>query len=158
MIDIYCICQVKFWFQTASYQYLRKESKLNRMRYCERERSGSVNLGQVAIQQCLWHSFYIQKYRYCRHNVTLQRVMGVVAVIGGGIRGLVSAYVVAKGGLDVVVYEKEEQLGGHAITVNFDAIDLDLRIFFLNPVSFHLFSFFSFRILWLFFFKLTQRK
>ncbi|KAG4180333.1 hypothetical protein ERO13_A10G159666v2 [Gossypium hirsutum] len=62
--------------------------------------------------------------------------MGVVAVIGGGIRGLVSAYVVAKGGVDVVVYEKEEQLGGHAITVNFDATELDHRLLFLNPASY----------------------
>ncbi|TYG49476.1 hypothetical protein ES288_D10G097300v1 [Gossypium darwinii] len=62
--------------------------------------------------------------------------MGVVAVIGGGIRGLVSAYVVAKGGVDVVVYEKEEQLGGDAITVNFDATDLDLCFLFLNPASY----------------------
>ncbi|KAK8333147.1 hypothetical protein V6Z12_A10G183900 [Gossypium hirsutum] len=91
----------------TSYLYLRKEPKLNRMRSCGRRRPGSVNLGQ--------------------------RVMGVVAVIGGGIRGLVSAYVVAKGGVDVVVYEKEEQLGGHAITVNFDATELDHRLLFLNP-------------------------
>ncbi|KAA3479520.1 cyclopropane synthase [Gossypium australe] len=62
--------------------------------------------------------------------------MGVVAVIGGGIRGLVSAYVVAKGGVDVVVYEKGEQLGGHATTVNFDATDLDLCCLFLNPASY----------------------
>ncbi|KAB2062725.1 hypothetical protein ES319_A10G172000v1 [Gossypium barbadense] len=49
---------------------------------------------------------------------------------------LVSAYVVAKGGVDVVVYEKEEQLGGHAITVNFDATELDHRLLFLNPASY----------------------
>lgn len=60
-----------------------------------------------------------------------------IAVIGGGIRGLVSAYVLAKSGFDdVVVYEKEEELGGHAKTVTFDAIDLDLGFFFLDPVSF----------------------
>ncbi|KAA3467921.1 cyclopropane synthase [Gossypium australe] len=56
-----------------------------------------------------------------------------VAVIGGGIKGLVSAYVLVKAGVDVVVYEKEEQLGGHAKTVNFDAVDLDLGFLFLNP-------------------------
>lgn len=58
------------------------------------------------------------------------------AVIGGGIRGLVSAYVLAKAGVNVVVYEKEDQFGGHAKTVNFHAIDLDLGFLFLNPVSF----------------------
>ena len=69
-----------------------------------------------------------------------------VAVIGGGIRGLVSAYVLSKSGVNVVVYEKEEQLGGHAKTVNFDGIDLDLGFLFLNPVSFF-FPFFFFSCL-----------
>ncbi|GMI93974.1 hypothetical protein like AT3G23510 [Hibiscus trionum] len=59
-----------------------------------------------------------------------------VAVVGGGIRGLVSAYVLAEAGVDVVVYEKEEQLGGHAKTLNFDAVDLDLSFLFLNPASY----------------------
>ncbi|OMP01710.1 Mycolic acid cyclopropane synthase [Corchorus capsularis] len=62
----------------------------------------------------------------------------VVAVIGGGIRGLVSAYILAKAGINVVVYEKEEQLGGHGTrTFNFDhAIDLDLGFLFLNPATY----------------------
>ncbi|XWS39151.1 hypothetical protein CRYUN_Cryun18bG0025500 [Craigia yunnanensis] len=59
-----------------------------------------------------------------------------VAVIGGGIRGLVSANVLAKAGVNVVVYEKEEQLGGHAKTVSFDDIDLDLGFLFLNPARY----------------------
>ncbi|OMO95385.1 Amine oxidase [Corchorus olitorius] len=65
-------------------------------------------------------------------------MMRVVAVIGGGIRGLVSAYVLAKAGVDVVVYEEEEQLGGHGTrTFNFDhAIDLDLGLLFLNPATY----------------------
>ncbi|XP_017974933.1 PREDICTED: uncharacterized protein LOC18603276 isoform X3 [Theobroma cacao] len=58
------------------------------------------------------------------------------AVIGGGIRGLVSAYVLAKAGVNVVVYEKEDQFGGHAKTVNFHAIDLDLGFLFLNPATY----------------------
>ncbi|XP_039009376.1 uncharacterized protein LOC120137774 [Hibiscus syriacus] len=56
-----------------------------------------------------------------------------VAIIGGGFRGLVLAYVLAEAGVDVVVYKKEEQLGGHAKTLNFDAVDLDLGFLFLNP-------------------------
>ncbi|XVF38512.1 hypothetical protein REPUB_Repub20aG0108400 [Reevesia pubescens] len=59
-----------------------------------------------------------------------------VAVIGGGIRGMVSAYVLAKAGVNVVVYEKQEQLGGHANTVTFDDIDLDLGFLFLNPATY----------------------
>ncbi|GMJ09940.1 hypothetical protein like AT3G23510 [Hibiscus trionum] len=53
-----------------------------------------------------------------------------------GIEGLVSAYVLANAGVDVAVYEKEEQLGGHAKTVNFDAVDLDLGFLFLNPARY----------------------
>ncbi|OMP01711.1 Mycolic acid cyclopropane synthase [Corchorus capsularis] len=62
----------------------------------------------------------------------------VVAVIGGGIRGLASAYILAKAGIDVVVYEKEEQLGGHGTrNFNFDhAIDLDLGFLFLNLATY----------------------
>ncbi|XP_039046359.1 uncharacterized protein LOC120186531 isoform X2 [Hibiscus syriacus] len=59
-----------------------------------------------------------------------------VAVIGGGIRGLVSAYVLAEAGVPVVVYEKQERLGGHAKTVNFDAVELDLGLLFLNPARY----------------------
>ncbi|GLU08230.1 hypothetical protein SLE2022_251540 [Rubroshorea leprosula] len=56
-----------------------------------------------------------------------------VAVIGGGICGLVSAFVLAKAGVSVVLYEKEDCLGGHAKTLNFDAVDLDLDFMFFNP-------------------------
>ncbi|GLT42101.1 hypothetical protein SLA2020_161210 [Shorea laevis] len=56
-----------------------------------------------------------------------------VAVIGGGISGLVSAFVLAKAGVSVVLYEKEDCLGGHAKTVTFDAVDLDLDFMFFNP-------------------------
>ncbi|EOY06147.1 Cyclopropane-fatty-acyl-phospholipid synthase [Theobroma cacao] len=54
-----------------------------------------------------------------------------VAVIGGGIGGLVSACVLAKAGANVVVYEKEEQVGGQAKT--FNGIDLDLGFITFNP-------------------------
>lgn len=58
-----------------------------------------------------------------------------VAVIGAGISGLVSAYVLAKAGVDVVLYEKEEYLGGHAKTVTFDGVELDLGFMVFNRVS-----------------------
>ncbi|KAA3454501.1 Mycolic acid cyclopropane synthase [Gossypium australe] len=42
-----------------------------------------------------------------------------IAVIGGGISGLISAYVLVKAGVNVVLYEKEGGLGGHANTVTY---------------------------------------
>ncbi|KAJ0034271.1 hypothetical protein Pint_25136 [Pistacia integerrima] len=59
-----------------------------------------------------------------------------VAVVGGGISGLVSAFVLAKAGVDVVLYEKEDYLGGHAKTVTFDAVDLDLGFMVFNRVTY----------------------
>ncbi|XP_062074042.1 uncharacterized protein LOC133778192 isoform X2 [Humulus lupulus] len=59
-----------------------------------------------------------------------------VAVVGAGISGLVSAYVLAQNGVEVVLYEKEQYLGGHANTVTFDGFDLDLGFMVFNPVSY----------------------
>ncbi|XP_077228232.1 uncharacterized protein LOC143861185 [Tasmannia lanceolata] len=59
-----------------------------------------------------------------------------VAVIGAGISGLVSAYVLAKAGVEVVLYEKENYLGGHARTVTFDGTDLDLGFMVFNGVTY----------------------
>ncbi|XVF66432.1 hypothetical protein PTKIN_Ptkin10aG0035200 [Pterospermum kingtungense] len=59
-----------------------------------------------------------------------------IAVIGAGISGLVSAYVLAKAGVKVVLYEKEDYLGGHAKTVNFDGVDLDLGFMVFNRVTY----------------------
>ncbi|XP_060671387.1 uncharacterized protein LOC107422769 [Ziziphus jujuba] len=58
-----------------------------------------------------------------------------VAVIGGGISGLVSAYILAKNGVEVVLYEKEDHLGGHAKTVTIDGLDLDLGFIVFNTVT-----------------------
>ncbi|XVE81904.1 hypothetical protein DITRI_Ditri15bG0103500 [Diplodiscus trichospermus] len=59
-----------------------------------------------------------------------------IAVIGAGISGLVAAYVLAKEGVKVVLYEKEDELGGHAKTVNFDGVDLDLGFMVFNSVTY----------------------
>nr|BAD44154.1 unnamed protein product [Arabidopsis thaliana] len=60
-----------------------------------------------------------------------------VAVIGSGISGLGSAYVLANQGVkEVVLYEKEESLGGHAKTVRFDGVDLDLGFMVFNRVTY----------------------
>lgn len=65
-----------------------------------------------------------------------------VAVVGAGISGLVSAYVLAKAGVEVVLFEKEDYLGGHSKTVNFDGFDLDLGFMVFNRVIYSLpFSF-----------------
>ncbi|KAK3417235.1 hypothetical protein EUGRSUZ_H02969 [Eucalyptus grandis] len=55
-----------------------------------------------------------------------------VGVIGGGMSGLVAAYEAARGGAKVVVYEKEDYLGGHAKTVSVNGVDLDLGFMVFN--------------------------
>ncbi|KAG6435375.1 hypothetical protein SASPL_100247 [Salvia splendens] len=50
-----------------------------------------------------------------------------VAVIGGGVGGLTAAYVLAKQGVEVALYEKESRLGGQAKTTTVDGIPLDLH-------------------------------
>ncbi|KAL5195677.1 Tuberculostearic acid methyltransferase UfaA1 [Glycine soja] len=59
-----------------------------------------------------------------------------VAVVGSGISGLASAYLLAKGGVNVVLYEKEDSLGGHAKTVNVDGVDVDLGFMVFNRVTY----------------------
>ncbi|KAK9060122.1 hypothetical protein SSX86_020826 [Deinandra increscens subsp. villosa] len=59
-----------------------------------------------------------------------------VAVVGGGLSGLVSAYILAKEGVEVVLYEKEDRLGGHAKTTVVNGIDLDLGFMAFNRVTY----------------------
>lgn len=66
-----------------------------------------------------------------------------IAVIGAGISGLASAYVLAKNGVNVVLYEKEDWLGGHAKTVNADGVDVDLGFMVFNRVSIYTFQWIS---------------
>ena len=54
-----------------------------------------------------------------------------VAVVGSGISGLVSAYVLTKAGVKVVLYEKENYLG-RQVTIN--GVDLDLSFMNFNRV------------------------
>ncbi|KAL5767422.1 hypothetical protein ACOSQ2_014205 [Xanthoceras sorbifolium] len=58
-----------------------------------------------------------------------------VAVVGAGISGLVAAHVLAKSGVEVVLYEKKDHLGGHAMTITFDGLDLNLAFIDFNNVS-----------------------
>ncbi|GMH19921.1 hypothetical protein Nepgr_021762 [Nepenthes gracilis] len=58
-----------------------------------------------------------------------------VAVIGAGLNGLGAALELAKAGVNVVIYEKEESLVGHAKTVTVDGVDLDLGFMVFNPVT-----------------------
>ncbi|KAG5588233.1 hypothetical protein H5410_048667 [Solanum commersonii] len=59
-----------------------------------------------------------------------------VAVVGEGISGLVAAYELAKSGVKVVIYEKENYLGGHAKTVTVDGVDLDVGFIVFNWVTY----------------------
>ncbi|MED6131615.1 hypothetical protein PIB30_011213 [Stylosanthes scabra] len=58
-----------------------------------------------------------------------------VAVVGSGISGLVSAFVLAKEGVNVTLYEKQHYLGGHAKTVNVEGLNLDLAFMLFNRVT-----------------------
>lgn len=54
-----------------------------------------------------------------------------VAVVGAGISGLASAYLLAKQGKKVTLFESEERCGGHALTVDtkeFGPIDLGFQV------------------------------
>ncbi|KAJ9538276.1 hypothetical protein OSB04_031009 [Centaurea solstitialis] len=58
-----------------------------------------------------------------------------VAVVGSGISGMVAAYVLAKAGVNVVLYEKEDYLGGLAKTTTVQGVDLDLAFMVFNQTD-----------------------
>ncbi|KAK9060114.1 hypothetical protein SSX86_020818 [Deinandra increscens subsp. villosa] len=70
------------------------------------------------------------------HRLEKENIKMRVGVVGGGLSGLVSAYVLAKAGVEVVLYEKENQLGGHAKTTIIDGVDLDLGFMVFNRVTY----------------------
>lgn len=77
---------------------------------------------------------HIYIFCYCIRVVReLERMK--VAVVGGGISGLVSAYVLAKAGVEVSVFEKEACLDAHSKTINFHGFDLDLAFMLFNRVN-----------------------
>ena len=54
-----------------------------------------------------------------------------VAVVGAGISGLASAYLLAKQGKKVTLFESDERCGGHALTVDtkeFGPVDLGFQV------------------------------
>ncbi|KAG6536224.1 hypothetical protein ZIOFF_001274 [Zingiber officinale] len=59
-----------------------------------------------------------------------------VAVVGAGISGLAAAYTLVKAGVEVVLYEKEDYLGGHAKTVSVDGLLIDLGFMVFNQVTY----------------------
>ncbi|KAK6138762.1 hypothetical protein DH2020_027499 [Rehmannia glutinosa] len=59
-----------------------------------------------------------------------------VAVVGGGVSGMMSAYALAKEGVEVVLYEKEDRIGGHANTVTVDDTQMDIGFMVFNRVTY----------------------
>jgi predicted NAD/FAD-binding protein len=61
-----------------------------------------------------------------------------IAVVGGGVSGLGAAYVLARGGHDVQLFEREPRLGGHVNTVVHDGVALDTGFIVSNARSYPL--------------------
>jgi cyclopropane-fatty-acyl-phospholipid synthase len=57
-----------------------------------------------------------------------------VAVVGVGVAGLVAARTLALAGVDIVLYEKEDYIGGHSRTVHHEGIGLDTGFMVFNRV------------------------
>lgn len=54
-----------------------------------------------------------------------------VAVVGSGVAGLGAAWTLANAGASVVVYEKDEHIGGHAYTFRIEPQNLDVDLGFM---------------------------
>ncbi|XP_071726326.1 uncharacterized protein [Rutidosis leptorrhynchoides] len=61
--------------------------------------------------------------------------MARVGIVGAGISGLVSAYLLTKAGVKVVLYEKDYDLDNNAKIVTVDGVDLDLEMLAFNQVT-----------------------
>ncbi|KAL2611930.1 hypothetical protein R1flu_023622 [Riccia fluitans] len=59
-----------------------------------------------------------------------------VAVVSSGVAGLAAARTLAQSGANVVLYEKDGHIGGHANTVHVDGIALDLGFMVFNQVTY----------------------
>jgi len=55
-----------------------------------------------------------------------------VAIVGGGVSGIAAAYTLSKAGLDVVVYEKDADVGGRARTLLVEGKPVDIGAQFLS--------------------------
>ncbi|KAL3690410.1 hypothetical protein R1sor_016719 [Riccia sorocarpa] len=51
-----------------------------------------------------------------------------IAVVGSGVSGLAAARTLARSGVNVILYEKDGHIGGHAHTLNVNGIALDIGI------------------------------
>ncbi|KAL3683325.1 hypothetical protein R1sor_001347 [Riccia sorocarpa] len=59
-----------------------------------------------------------------------------VAVVGSGVSGLVAARTLAQSGVNVVLYEKDGHIGGHAHTLHVNGIALDIGFMIFNQVTY----------------------
>lgn len=57
-----------------------------------------------------------------------------VAVVGSGVAGLTAARTLAQSGANVVLYEKDSHIGGHANTLHVDGVALDIGFMVFNQV------------------------
>ena len=82
---------------------------------------------EISFKNTFTTSFFSKSTNKFKNNIyiSMSKIMRV-AVIGGGISGMAAAYVLAKEGVEVVVYEKQMSLGGQAKTATIDGTHLDL--------------------------------
>lgn len=59
-----------------------------------------------------------------------------VAVVGSGVAGLTAARTLAQSGANVVLYEKDSHIGGHANTLHVDGVALDIGFMVFNQVTY----------------------